>query len=44
MAAGNVGGKALWAACEGATTAWKGPSGSGKASGMGISPPTKELD
>lgn len=44
MAVGNIGGKALWAACEGATTVWKGPPDSGKERGMGISPPTKEPD
>ena len=44
MAVENIGGKALWAACEGAATVWKGPPGSGKESGMGISLPAKELD
>lgn len=34
----------LGSPCEGATTVWKGPLDSGKESGMGISPPTKELD
>lgn len=44
MAVGNVGGKVLWAAREGAATVWKGPPGSGKESRMGIFPPTKEMD